>query len=142
MREPSPFERIAWPVGAMAVRMFDAGTRHLLEMAEDARRFEDETGADARLADLFCLLEDCEGRGGPDERRGAAYRTLARVAALAGLCPSLRRQFYGACRRLGLSERHAEHILRRLKKCREGGTRPAEAQGTAPSPRPAALEAV
>ena len=145
MRERSPFERVGWPVGDLAVRMFDSGTRHLVEMAEDARRFEDETGADARLSDLFCLLEDCEGRGTPDEHRGATYRTLACVSRLAGLGRDLRLQFYGACERLGLSERHAEHIRERLASTpgeRQKGVRPTGGGEAAHPPLGAALGAV
>jgi hypothetical protein len=94
--------------------MFDAGTRLLVELAEEAARFERFARADARLADLFCLLEDCEARGRPEEAQGASYRTLLAVAESAGLGEDLRGQFYAACERLGLSERHATHMRERL----------------------------
>lgn len=106
--------------------MFDAGTRFLVELAEEAARFERFAGADARLADLFCLLEDCEARGRSEEAQGASYRTLLAVAQSAGLGEDLRAQFYGACERLGLSERHARHMRARLL---------AAARAAAPNPR-------
>ncbi len=103
-----------WPDGLLARSMFDAGTRLLVELAEEAARFERFARADARLADLFCLLEDCAARGLPEEARGASYRTLLEVAECAHLQEDLKGQFYGACERLGLSERHAAHMRARL----------------------------
>lgn len=88
MREPNPFERVGWPVGELAVRMFDAGTRHLVEVAEDARRFEDEADADARLADLCSVcsriarhVANPTNSAGPPTARSLASR-LSPASAL------------------------------------------------------------
>jgi len=65
------------------------------------------------------LLANCapatHGRPQLQERRGATYRTLAAIAHAANMSYSERLQWYRVAEGIPLSDRHAGHILGRLK---------------------------
>jgi hypothetical protein len=71
-------------------------------------------------AGILRLLEDCEEVSAADpalyrqQPVGASYRQLARIAHEAGMSKQERVAWYRVCEGLGLSMRHASHILSRL----------------------------
>lgn len=56
------------------------------------------------------------GRLQLQERRGATYRQLAAIAYTVGMSYSERLEWYRVAESVPLSQRHAGHILARLKK--------------------------
>jgi hypothetical protein len=96
---------------------------------EKAQSFADLTRQAVALADtvdaaysrLLRLLEDCEeeDEGSPlftQQSQGATYRTLAAIGHAAGLDKSERAHWYRLAEQVPLSQRHAGHILTKLKK--------------------------
>ena len=67
------------------------------------------------------LLADCvpatHGRPQLQEPRGATYKQLAAIGHRVGMSSAERAQWYDVCRSIPLSQRHAGHILSRLKRC-------------------------
>lgn len=87
--------------------------------------FEEVTEAALRRAEtgdaygrLLALLADC--RPLPEMReqqqRGATYKMLAAVGHMAGFDGRERSNWYRVCKAVPLSDRHAGHILGRLKR--------------------------
>jgi hypothetical protein len=66
------------------------------------------------------LVRDCyEAHDGPLHRmqhEGATYRTLAAIAHAAGMSKDQRVGWYRLCESIPLSQRHAGHIMGRIKR--------------------------
>ena len=73
-----------------------------------------------RYAELLRLVRDCyEAHDGPLYRmqhEGATYRTLAAIAHAAGMSKDQRVGWYRLCESIPLSQRHAGHIMGRIKR--------------------------
>lgn len=69
---------------------------------------------------LLGSLADCypatEGPLADQQRRGATYKQLAAIGHRVGMSGSERAQWYDIARAIPLSQRHAGHILSRLKR--------------------------
>jgi hypothetical protein len=99
-------ERVPYEVGA-----FDFLTRKAVAMADDLPD---------PFARLLHLLDDCEAAAGDvtlsrAEEVGATYKQLAYIAHLAGMSTSERMQWYRIGAEVPLSQRHAGHLVSRLK---------------------------
>ncbi len=99
------------------------------EAFEKAQSFADLTRQAVALADtvdatyrtLLFLLEDIEEEDEDSplftqQQLGATYKTLAAIGHAAGLDKSERALWYKLAEQVPLSQRHAGHILTRLKK--------------------------
>ncbi len=68
---------------------------------------------------LLRLLRDCgernHGRAYPQQPKGATYKQLALIAHLAGLSREERATWYGVAESVPLAQRHASHIITKLK---------------------------
>ncbi len=64
--------------------------------------------------DLFVLRRDCVAQGWPQEEQGATYRTLGYISHRVGMNTGECRCWFELCRDLGLTQRHAGHIIARL----------------------------
>ncbi len=68
---------------------------------------------------VLSLLMDCfaddHGRGAAKQERGATYKQLAAIAHRAGMSKRERFRWYEVARSVPLSEKHASHILGRLR---------------------------
>ena len=66
---------------------------------------------------LLPLLRDCYTTTHlpHEEQRGASYKRLAHIAHLIGMSKSERIEWYRVAESIPLSERHAGHIIKRLK---------------------------
>jgi len=69
---------------------------------------------------LLALLIDCSpderGQGAARQERGASYKMLAFVGHLVGMTKAQRTRWYRIAEAVPLSDRHAGHILGRLKR--------------------------
>ena len=69
---------------------------------------------------LLRQLGDCypasEGRLNDQQRHGATYKTLAAIGHTVGMSKAERIQWYRIAESVPLSQRHAGHILSRLKR--------------------------
>ena len=69
---------------------------------------------------LLRQVADCgpanEGALRDQQRRGATYKQLAAIGHRVGMSSAERAQWYDVCRSIPLSQRHAGHILSRLKR--------------------------
>ncbi len=89
---------------------FSGLTRRALAMAEEVGGVH---GA------LLEMLSDCEAppmQTGAWEQRGASYKKLAAVGHMVGMTKAERGRWYRIAEDIPLSDRHAGHILGRLKK--------------------------
>lgn len=102
-------ERIAYPDGGGSA--FEAATAEALRMAEELGTFNVYGG-------ILRLLADCEPMAQYDrqERRGASFKQLAAIAHTAGMSSPERSGWYRIAEAIPLSDRHAGHILGRLKR--------------------------
>ncbi len=119
-REPRPYDESPRPSPSPAdaaervpfypLEDFDALTRKILAVAEEVPSL---------YGRLLRLVADCapatHGRAQLRERRGATYRQLALIAHVAGMTKPERIRWYRLAESLPLSQRHAGHILTRLK---------------------------
>ena len=66
---------------------------------------------------LLLLLEDCYSviHMDHEEQRGASYKRLAYIAHLVGMSKVERIEWYRVAESIPLSDRHASHIIKRLK---------------------------
>ncbi len=105
--QPDDTPRIPYPTGAD----FEEGTREALRMAEELGEFH-PYGA------LLAMLVDVESADhyAPQEQRGASYRQLAAIGHSVGMTKPERAGFYRLAESVPLSDRHAGHILGRLKR--------------------------
>ncbi len=76
---------------------------------------------DAAFARLLLSLEDCEEEDEDSplftqQQLGATYKTLAAIGHAAGMNGAERAHWYKLAEQIPLSQRHAGHILTRLKK--------------------------
>ena len=103
-RETDP-ERVPFPPGAD----FETLTRHAVMLSEDEP---------LPYRSLLRLLRDCEplAEFEDKQRRGASYRQLAAVGHLAGMSKSERTRWYRVAESVPLTDRHAGHLLGRLKR--------------------------
>jgi len=73
-----------------------------------------------QYAELLELLDDCnEAHHGAlvrEQRRGASYKRLAAIGHRAGMTKAERVRWYRIAEGIPLSDRHAGHILSKLKK--------------------------
>ncbi len=71
---------------------------------------------------LLRLLQDCEEEfEGPlfkQQRKGATYKTLAAIAHASGMTMAGRQAWYRVAEDVPLSQRHAGHVLGKLKERR------------------------
>ncbi|MBA2693954.1 MAG: hypothetical protein H0U65_15925 [Rubrobacter sp.] len=67
---------------------------------------------------LLRLLEDCLPMRSKqrEQERGASYKRLAAIGHMAGMDTAQRSRWYSVARSIPLSDRHAGHLLYRLKK--------------------------
>ncbi len=69
---------------------------------------------------LLRQVADCspaaDGALYDQQRRGASYKQLAAIGHQVGMSTSERAQWYDVCRSIPLSQRHAGHILGRIKR--------------------------
>jgi len=68
---------------------------------------------------LLEMLADCEvlpSATGEREQRGASYKKLAAIGHMVGMTKAERGRWYRIAEAVPLSDRHAGHILGRLKK--------------------------
>lgn len=99
--------RVPYPAGTD----FEEGTREALRMAEDLGEFH-PYGA------LLGMLADTRGAEhyAPQEHRGASYRQLAAIAHAVGMSKPERAGWYRLAEGIPLADRHAGHLLGRLKR--------------------------
>jgi hypothetical protein len=66
---------------------------------------------------LLLLLADCYTASYPphEEQRGASYKRLAYIAHLVGMSKTERIEWYRVAESIPLADRHAGHIIKRLK---------------------------
>jgi uncharacterized protein YbaR (Trm112 family) len=87
-------------------------------LTDRAVRIGNEAGEPYRT--ILALLADCaesfELHLSRQQQQGATYRTLAAIAHSAGLTSGQRRQWYRIAESIPLSQRHAGHILSRIKR--------------------------
>ena len=99
------------------------------EAFEKAQSFADLTRqavalantVDAAFARLLLSLEDCEAEDEDSplhaqQQLGATYKTLAAIGHAAGMNGAERAHWYKLAEQIPLSQRHAGHILTKLKK--------------------------
>ncbi len=96
--------RIPYPTGAD----FEEITRTALQMG----------AAGAPYGEVFLLLADCKPLEhlAYEQERGASYKRLAAIAHAWGMTKAERVGWYRVAEDLPLSDRHAGHILARLKR--------------------------
>jgi hypothetical protein len=90
---------------------FDEHTRAILTYGREA---------DMAHGHVLALLIDCDdarhGRAFEQQYRGATYKQLAAIAHVVSMSYQQRQDFYKVAESLQLTQRHAGHILGRLKK--------------------------
>jgi hypothetical protein len=98
---PDDKPRIAYPTGTD----FEESTRRALRV-------------EGPYAAVLASLADCYPLPhlGHEEARGASYKRLAAVAHAHGMSPKERSGWYRCAESIPLSDRHASHILGRLKR--------------------------
>ncbi len=99
--------RVPFPPGTV----FGAATREALRMAENLGEFH-PYGA------LLGMLADVEPADhyAPQEQRGASYRQLAAIGHAVGMTKPERAGWYRLAEGIPLADRHAGHILGKLKR--------------------------
>ncbi len=104
---PDDKPRIPYPVEMD----FEESTRRALALALDVQEV---------YAEVLSLLADCypqpRGNLAHEETRGASYSRLAAICHAWGMTKSERVGFYPVAEAIPLSDRHASHILGRLKR--------------------------
>jgi hypothetical protein len=115
-REPPPHhttgERIPYEEAYRKAEDFADLTRQAVAMAAEVETV---------FARLLLLLDDCEEADEADVagframHQGASYKQLAYIAHLAGLDRSARSRWYRIAEQMPLAQRHAGHIVKRLK---------------------------
>jgi hypothetical protein len=90
---------------------FEAGTREALRLADDLGSFH-------LYGRLLGLLSDCEPmeRLAHEQERGASYKRLAAIAYACSMSKPERTGWYRCAESIPLSDRHAGHILGKLKR--------------------------
>ncbi|MDP9477193.1 MAG: hypothetical protein M3R38_16200 [Actinomycetota bacterium] len=119
-REPRPYETPRRPPTSRA----DAAERVPFHQFEDFRTLTRKVLSVAEevpwmYGRLLRLVGDCHTvEDGPlyhQQCRGASYRQLAAIAHEAGMSKPERVQWYRVCESIPLAQRHAGHILSKLK---------------------------
>jgi hypothetical protein len=118
-RQPPPHptssarDRIDYAVAFDRAASFGEFTERIAALADSGEVPE-------RFAALLRLVRDCyEAHDGPLHRmqhEGAPYRTLAAIAHAAGMSKDQRVGWYRLCESMPLSQRHAGHIMGRIKR--------------------------
>jgi hypothetical protein len=97
---------------------YDSWAGNFATLTRTALRTADEVGAP--YSGLLLLLADCvevyEGPLYKQQQEGATYKTLAAIAHAAGMDKEERVTWYWICESIPLSQRHAGHILSRLRR--------------------------
>lgn len=109
--------RIPWPP-LLPWAPFDSGTASLVRLGEHGETSDTLRPEFRPTCELFLLLGDCVERGGDfarHENQGATYRTLGYIAGVVGMNAEERRCWFETCKVLGLTQRHAGHIITRLQ---------------------------
>lgn len=106
---PEENPRIPYPDGDGTA--FESATAEALRMAEELGTFNVYGG-------ILRLLRDCEpmAQYARQERRGASFKQLAAIAHTVGMSSPERSGWYRIAEAVPLSDRHAGHLLGRLKK--------------------------
>jgi hypothetical protein len=113
---------IHWPPDYVAGEAFEAITRMA---TADGRRDH----PDPLFGPILFLLADCEYA--PLDKSscsGATYKQLALIAHEAGMSADERRSWYGVAEHIGLTRRHAGHIIARIQDGTLSRAREAEGQ--------------
>jgi hypothetical protein len=91
---------------------FDDLTTRALEVAKEVEQ---------PFRGLLLLLQDCRESEeivlGRQQRQGASYKTLAAIGHAADMSKAQRVRWYRIAESVPLSQRHAGHIMSRLKSC-------------------------
>jgi hypothetical protein len=87
------------------------------ELTRTALRYAHQN-AGTVYSDLLLLLTDCHSlsRMRFEEQRGASYRRFAAIGHRVGMDLEERREWYSLAESIPLSDRHAGHILSKLKR--------------------------
>ncbi len=96
--------RVPFPTGTP----FDGLTAAALERAG---------AVDELYGQLLLLLEDCHPLNhlAYEEQRGASYKRLAAIGHMIGMTKAQRIGWYQVAESIPLSDRHAGHLIKRLK---------------------------
>jgi hypothetical protein len=111
-KHPTTGDRLDY-TEAFSFGSFTNLTRSAVDMGEQA---------DSPQARLLTLLSDCEEALPADtalyrqQNEGATYKTLAAIAHQAGFTKAQRVAWYRLAERVPLAQRHAGHILMRLRR--------------------------
>jgi hypothetical protein len=110
---PSTGERIAYAAAFDRAGSFGEFTERIAALADSGQLPE-------RYAALLRVVRDCyEAHEGPlarQQSQGATYKTLAAIGHTVGMNGAERARWYEVCEAIPLSQRHAGHILGRLKR--------------------------
>lgn len=104
-------DRVPFPPEKVWVMTFAEQTAAIIE-----RSANPPAGKYTPACKVLMLLDDCQQLDWKEEHQGATYKTLAYIAHLVGMSPDERRAWYEVCRWSGLTQRHAGHIVGRLKR--------------------------
>lgn len=99
--------RVFWPPPYAA----DCAFREVTAMALRYRRGD----AGGLYAELLALLADCEPDPDGYPTSGATYRQLALIGHTVGMDYDQRRGWYDVAETIGLTHRHAGHIIARIQ---------------------------
>ncbi len=88
------------------------------ELTELTARALDRAAAGDGYGRLLALLEDCRPLEHLDheQRRGASYKRLAAIGHMWGMTKTERVEWYRVAEEIPLADRHAGHILSKLKR--------------------------
>lgn len=106
---PDSVDRVDYP-SDIGGREFQETTRKIVALAPTLQE---------PYRSLLLLLSDCETAMSTtlrlEEQRGASYKRLAAIGHIVGMDKAMRSEWYEIARRVPLSDRHARHILWKLR---------------------------
>lgn len=101
-------DRVAWPPRYVAEKAFR-------EVTDTALRYR-RRDAGGLFAELLGLLKDCApGPPGSGSAIGATFKQLALIGHLSNMDAQERRGWYEVAENIGLTQRHAGHIIARVQ---------------------------
>jgi hypothetical protein len=90
------------------------------DLTERIVALADSGGLPERYASLLRLIADCcPAQDGPlyrAQHQGATYKTLAAIGHRVGMDAAQRGRWYEVCEAIPLSQRHAGHIMSKIKR--------------------------
>lgn len=107
--------RIPWPPGGDVIELFTSTVERALWVEAYPQQAREES-VPVPPPGLLSLLADCKPQIPPthDMRVGATYKMLAYIAHRAGMTSQERQGWYETAQEIGLTQRHAGHIIARL----------------------------